>query len=399
MEYVYEKTPEVINNLSSNQLVIVGKVGGDGCGANNEFSNKETCEEKRDSSSLYSVGFTLLEIKTVNGEKVYECEKPNSPHNVRNLFLSYCSESRQIVTDTYNSLQEQFLNLLPIVIEVGQKNFQIHGFGHSQIFFCMIDGKASSFISQYIKGKTSNLSTMCCFLCGKSKVHFLRDLDGNQEIDQNLLDLGISPLHCELRCFEFLFNMGIRGQTSEKITLTSDTFKNLKSIAQEKFAQRLHIQVFKIRHGFGSTNTGRTAREFFQNAAISAEILQLPIEIIEGFRDLLSILKSNDCGEDRIHDFEEIRDTLFKKIQVHPSFVKYGLTPTVHRILEHGAQFLRHFPIGIGKLSESALESRHKYLKKYRRFNSFQGSLAKNLQDIFARSLFSSDPYYALGFE
>ena len=85
--------------------------------------------------------------------------------------------------------------------------------------------------------------------------------------------------------------------------------------------------------------------------------------------------------------------------QIEP-FNNTLLFPTVHRLLVHGENYIKHFqgifPIAHGALSESALEARNKYNHKFREHLAFKGSLSQNLRDLGVRHLLASDPYISL---
>ena len=71
----------------------------------------------------------------------------------------------------------------------------------------------------------------------------------------------------------------------------------------------------------------------------------------------------------------------------------YYMPPTVHKVLIHGAKVIREAIVPIGQLSEEALESRNKDIRKYRKNYTRKCSREKTNEDIFKRLLLSSDPY------
>jgi hypothetical protein len=136
------------------------------------------------------------------------------------------------------------------------------------------------------------------------------------------------------------------------------------------------------------------------NAEKTSEILQIPIEIIESFREINNIISNPKDLDPDLDNFQEIANfLLYMLTQIEP-FNITPLFPTVHRALLHGQHYIRHFqniwPIAHGALSESALESRNKYNHRFREHFAFKGSLKKNLRDLGVRHLLSSDPYISL---
>lgn len=68
------------------------------------------------------------------------------------------------------------------------------------------------------------------------------------------------------------------------------------------------------------------------------------------------------------------------------------MSPTVHKVLMHGAQVIAEAIVTIGQLSEEAAEARNKHFRKYRlyfarKFSSFVQQRHLN------RLLLTSDPY------
>lgn len=72
----------------------------------------------------------------------------------------------------------------------------------------------------------------------------------------------------------------------------------------------------------------------------------------------------------------------------------YYMPSSVHKLLLHGAEIIRHFNITpIGKLSEEASEARNKDFKKIREHHSRKFCRRATNEDIFNVLLVSSDPY------
>lgn len=54
-----------------------------------------------------------------------------------------------------------------------------------------------------------------------------------------------------------------------------------KSRIQEEFKKKPGLNVDQPKSGFGNSNDGNTARRFFQNAELSAEITKIDLEFIK----------------------------------------------------------------------------------------------------------------------
>ena len=64
----------------------------------------------------------------------------------------------------------------------------------------------------------------------------------------------------------------------------------------------------------------------------------------------------------------------------------YYMPPTVHKLLIHGAAIAKESLLPIGVLSEEALESRNKDMKKFREHCSRKSSRIFNNEDMFRDS-------------
>lgn len=73
----------------------------------------------------------------------------------------------------------------------------------------------------------------------------------------------------------------------------------------------------------------------------------------------------------------------------------YNMPTSAHKLLVHGATIIKSAILPIGQLSEEALESSHKYFKKYRRNFSRQCNRSLGNFDIMRRLILTSEPKYA----
>jgi hypothetical protein len=130
--------------------------------------------------------------------------------------------------------------------------------------------------------------------------------------------------------------------------------------------------------GFGTSNHGNTARRFFENPALSAEITSLDQNL------LLQILT---CGKEidpeKYKNFSDETSRLFVQL--------YGwcrFPVTVHKVLCHGADIIRNFNIAPGRLTEEASEARNtdvrRFLDRHRLNNLLISSdpLINRLRDV-----------------
>lgn len=69
----------------------------------------------------------------------------------------------------------------------------------------------------------------------------------------------------------------------------------------------------------------------------------------------------------------------------------HPMTPTMHKILVHGAVIIEKALLPIGQLSEEAAEARNKHFRCYRQDFARKFSRENYNQDVFNRLLLSSD--------
>lgn len=203
------------------------------------------------------------------------------------------------------------------------------------------------------------------------------------------MQYGLSTLHCWIRFFECLLNIGykkdlgkwqFRGKKDKEIT------DHRKTAIRNSFKQELHLLIDSPKQG--ADNDGNTARRFFENSSVSARILSIDEILVNRFHVILQVLS---CGF-------TVNVPLFEAYSLETAhlFVKlypwYNMSTTVHKVLIHGAQIIESSILPIGQLFEEAQEARNKDVRNYRESFSRKCSRKSTMEDIFRRILASSDP-------
>ena len=81
-------------------------------------------------------------------------------------------------------------------------------------------------------------------------------------------------------------------------------------------------------------------------------------------------------------------------LYVVPSIIGHIDSGTVHKILFHRENIIKHFAVlPIGQLSEDAQESRKKDYKNFRLYHARKSSRSDTNEDVFHTLLYTSDPY------
>lgn len=82
------------------------------------------------------------------------------------------------------------------------------------------------------------------------------------------------------------------------------------------------------------------------------------------------------------------------KMYIH-EYSYQPMTPTMHKILIHGAIVAEHALVPIGMLSEEASEARNKHFRNYREDHSRKFSRTASNTDVFNRLMLTSDPLHS----
>lgn len=179
------------------------------------------------------------------------------------------------------------------------------------------------------------------------------------------LEFGLSILHARIRLFEAVLHLAYKltvqkwqlrgGEEKEKVKLR-------KLSIQNEFKSKMGLIVDVPKANFGNTNDGNTSRRFFANHELSAEITGIDATFIYRLKIILEVLSSgHEVNLEKFSDYATETAELY--IQLYPW---HPMTPTLHKILVHGPQVIRHALLPIGQLSEEAAEARNKYIRLYR---------------------------------
>lgn len=113
--------------------------------------------------------------------------------------------------------------------------------------------------------------------------------------------------------------------------------------------------------GSGTSNDGNSARNFFHNSEISAEITGIRKDLLDRCSHLLQSLSSGyKINSQKFKSYAF--DTAKMLIEEYPW---YNLPSSIHKILMHGSEVIDNSILSIGELSEEAAESCNKLVKLY----------------------------------
>ena len=124
----------------------------------------------------------------------------------------------------------------------------------------------------------------------------------------------------------------------------------------------MNLIVDQPKQGAGNSNDGNNARTFFSNEQKSSEFTGLGVEIVKRFHIILQTSSSGHIiGHHKYKEYLVGTAQMFNR-----RYEWYTMTPTVHKVLLHGAEIIEYMPLPIGQLSEEAAESTNKY--KYNKY-------------------------------
>ena len=129
-------------------------------------------------------------------------------------------------------------------------------------------------------GDKEKLDFKTCRLCLKHCSHYneTESLDFPAIMFDKLKDYGCTPLHNWMRSMELL----LKAAEVKLARLENISRKQARLNIQARFSGRegRGLRVFYPKPGGGNSNTGPTARRFFQNSVITSRILDCPKESV-----------------------------------------------------------------------------------------------------------------------
>lgn len=396
---------DVIDRLSEDQLknlILLCKWGCDGSSGHSRYKQKISEENVSDESILFLalVPLQIMNVDLASNKSVvfWKNPRPSSPRFCRPINIKYARETVDMVEKEVDLVQKQIDKLKPYEAVIHGNDVVVK----YNLSLTMIDGKVCNSL-------TKTTSAQRCFLCGATSKQF-NDIDSILDfpVSEENYRFGISSLHAWIRCFECLLHISykldvqawqvrtqkdkskVKDAEKEKIKEENKAKVNArKARIQKEFKTKLFLFVDMPKQGFGSTNDGNTARRFFENYKVSAQITGLDENLLYRF---YIILQTITCGF--AIDVAKFREYTVNTARAFVDLYKWYYMPTsVHKLLIHGPEIVRSAMLPIGQMSEEAQESCNKYFKKYRENFARKSFRQKTMEDVFNRFLMSSDPY------
>jgi len=214
-----------------------------------------------------------------------------------------------------------------------------------------------------------------------------------KEVHETRFEFGLSPLHSYIRFFEYFLHVSYRLELKSWRISTAEgkeAMLHKKARLQKDFRVKMGLLVdIPKSGGSGTSNDGNTARAFFNNPKMAAEITGISEHVIIRCATLLQCMASG--YKINVNKFGEFAlDTAKELIKLYPWFY---LPPSLHKVLVHAPDVISYALLPIGELSEEAAESKNKDIKMFRRQHTRKMSRIATNTDLINRLLLSSDPF------
>lgn len=363
-----------------NNLQLITKWG---CDGSQQSQYKQKFENMTDSdANIFQSSLVPLRLQTyTTGPKrtLWQNPVPSSPRYCRPIRIRFVHETKDVTNEEMKYIERQERNLKKTEISTTSGVLHIRHI----LLPTMVDAKICN-------AATNTASTMRCYICGQTSKDF-NNLSQRKDINPETLRFGLSILHARIRFFESLLHLSYkltikkwqaRSEIEKKIT------KERKEEIQKAFRDEMGLLVDIPKAGFGNTNDGNTSRRFFADPDTASRITGIDKNLIQRFKVILETMSSGytiDVEKFGVYTYDTA------KLYVH-LYGWHPMSPTVHKILIHGAVVISHCILPIGQLSEEAAEARNKHFKRYRLNFSRKFSRVTCNRDILNRLLLTSDP-------
>lgn len=363
-----------------NTLKIICKWGCDG--SQQAKYTQQFDDDDASDANVFLSSFVPLRITCgKEGKKIiWENPTPSSPRYCRPIRFRFVKESTAVIKQEISYVDESAKKLTPTEVTLnGSKLMFEHVFKMT-----MIDGKVCN-------AATDTKSTSRCYICGATSKDF-NNLTQKLNTSSTAIEFGLSVLHARIRLFESVLHLAYKlpvkkyreKRTNEEMELEDRQKKHI----QERFRKETGLLVDMPKVNFGNTNNGNTSRRFFENPQLAADITKIDFELIYRLKVILETISSgHKIDVQQFDDYAMATAKLYVDLyEWHP------MTPTMHKILIHGAAVIENALLPIGQLSEEAAEARNKHFRLYRENYARKFSREECNRDVYNRLLLSSDP-------
>lgn len=196
--------------------------------------------------SVFSVSFVPLQLKD-NDTLLWSNPSPSSVFYCRPIEFNFTKETKEHVLNRYNFYKEQFGKENTLIFRIDRLKFVVN-----LDFECtMIDGKTCNVL-------TKQDSTRSCNICrvGPKKINDLKYINDKCPPSTEYYSLGLSTLHCWIRCFEYILHLSYNLDFERGSAYTAEDKKmkaERKLKVQDSLRKKMSVLVDIVKQGFGTT--------------------------------------------------------------------------------------------------------------------------------------------------
>lgn len=284
-----EMITTLVNENNILNLTLTCKWGFDGSSGQSEYKQRFQDVSLSDCSIFFTSLVPIrLNLSAKSDVIIWQNCRTSSTRFCRPIKIQFARETKELTLAEKQKMDKQLKELVPFEFILPEDNMRICI--TFNLYLTMIDSKVGNAL-------TENNSTQRCFVCGLSSKDF-NNIDvilHRPVINSEYLKYGLSTLHAWIRFFECLLHLAYKidikkwqARSAEDKQIVQDSKKRI----QEQLNLRLGLIVDKPKPGFGSSNDGNTARKFFENTSVVAEICQIDQNLVQRFHIVLQTLSS-----------------------------------------------------------------------------------------------------------
>lgn len=363
----------------STPIEVLFKWGADGCTNLTQIKHKRTNDATND-QSLFTCMVAFLQFSQ-NGKVLYRVENPSSPYHCRPVEMYAQKETNELTLSVKESIDSQIQDMDKMSFMHEDKIYTF-----KPVFICsMVDGKTINAFED-IKW------TQMCHICLKGGKQLEVITPGSTQIQDASKYEHPASLHALLRSLDFLLKLAYKlpNVDIENKAERVEAEKNTKKFIHDEVYSNLGLNIDMPYQQAGNTNDGNTARKIYENVDFFSGISGIDREFITKLSNLIACLSSTKqiCPEKYLEEAKKCFEIWHTKYSSFKS-----LSPTIHKVLVHGHEYLKIHDIPIGYLSEQCLESCNKIIKQSREHHTSKISRESIMKDHFNYLLTQSWPY------
>lgn len=354
-----------------------------GCDGSQQSQYKQKYDSDGDSDmNIFQSCFVPLKLVCGHQKEklVWENPTPSSPRHCRPIRFRFIKETADVTQEEIEYINSCIDALIATEFYIGDKKIIIK----SKFIMTMVDGKVCN-------AATGTTSTSRCYICGATSKDF-NNISTKKDVNLEAVQFGLSVLHARIRLFESILHLAYKLPVKKYRERKTEEEKNIEKLRkqeiQERFRKETGLLVDMPKANFGNTNDGNTSRRFFENPKLASEITGISYDLIYRLKVILEAISSgHEIDTGKYEKYAEETARIY--VDLYPW---HPMTPTMHKILLHGAIIIKNALLPIGQLSEEAAEARNKHFRSYRQDFARKFTRESCNRDIFNRLLLSSDP-------